>query len=198
MASIIYNNIPFDEGDLKNTETNFALGQFMTAWSQVESLCGFLFRELSQIRYEIANTIFDRIGAREQIEILAELIELITATEQRASAATAIKEVEEIAKARNKIVHAGWGLLGGEPARFWHGITSARFREITSDTPKGKADRVRFIYTLSDIVQLTDRCVIVRQTMESILHAITLERIHARRAEDADRWPRGPGNAKRS
>lgn len=189
MASIIYNNIPFDPAELSNPDTNFVLGQFMTAWSQTESLCGFLFRELSQISYEIANTIFDRIGTREQIEILAELVDLIPDGDRNSRAAVALKEVEDISKARNKIVHAGWGLFNGEPARFWHGITSARFSEICQESPKGKADRARFIFTITDIATLTKRSVTVREQLETLLHEIARERHHARRAQDVDRWP---------
>lgn len=193
MASIIYNNIPFDENELRDHATNFALGQFMTAWSQAESLCGFLFRVLSQISYEIANTIFDRVGTREQIEIVAELIESMPDPDRRARGVAALKEVEDISKARNKIVHAGWGLFNGEPARFWHGITSARFEEIRGETPKGKSDRERFIFTISDISNLTQRSVSAREQLETLLHEITLEQFHARRAQDVDRWPRHLG-----
>ncbi|MGJ8570632.1 MAG: hypothetical protein ACSHXI_08030 [Hoeflea sp.] len=195
MANIIYNNIPFDENELSHHGTNFTLGQFMTAWSQVESLCGFLFRELSKIEYEIANVIFDRVGVREQIEIITELAESITDPRLRTEAAISLKEVEAISIARNKIVHAGWGLFNEEQARFWHGITSARFDQIARETEKGKADRVRFIFTLTDITHLTERSLGVRQRLESVLHGITLERVHARRAQDADRWPFPPNIA---
>lgn len=195
MPSIIYNNLPFDEADLTNSDTNFTLGQFMTAWSQVESLCGFLFRELSQIRYEVANIIFDRVGVREQIEILAELVVNIEDTSRMEIASAAVKEVEALSKARNKIVHAGWGLYNMEPARFWHGITRQRFSEIGSNTPRGKADRERFIFTLSDIVAATERCVTVRETLEQILRETSHERLHTRRATDADRWHSRPNTA---
>ena len=187
MASIIYNNIPFDPSDLRSHGTNFALGRFMTAWSQTESLCGFLFRELSQIRHEIANIVFDRIGTREQIEILAELAALIPDNGRSSRAAAALKEVEYISKARNKIVHAGWGQFNGEPARFWHGVTRGHFNEISQESTKGKADRVRFIFTISDIDALTDRCVAVREHLETLLDEIVSEKPHARRSLDAGR-----------
>ncbi|TPN60017.1 hypothetical protein FJ981_00325 [Mesorhizobium sp. B1-1-4] len=199
MAGIMYNNIPFDENDLSNPDTNFALGQFMTAWSQVESLCGFLFRNLSQIGYEIGNIIFDRVGAREQIEILTELIHLMPNAEQRESASKAMKEVESLSRARNKIVHAGWGLFNGEPARFWHGITNAHFDGIATDTAQGKADRERFIFTLPDIATLTGRSVSVRQTLESILQELKEKQRreqllqHARRLPNGDEWLRRQG-----
>jgi len=165
----------------------------MTAWSQTESLCGFLFRELSQISYEIANTIFDRIGTREQIEILTEFVDLIPDPERKGRGTSALKEVEDISKARNKIVHAGWGLFNGEHARFWHGITSARFSEICQESPRGKADRTRFIFTISDIAALIARSVAVREQLETLLHEIGRERFHARRAQDVDRWLSHPG-----
>lgn len=199
MPGILYNNIPFDEADLTSQDSNFALGQFMTAWSQVESLCGFLFRDLSNVGYEIGTIIFDRVGVREQIEILAELAALMPNAEQRESALVAMKEVEFLSKARNKIVHAGWGLFNGERARFWHGITNAHFDGISADTAKGKADRGRFIFTLSDIATLTGRSISVRQTLEAILQEVEKEKRreqmlqHARHLPNGDEWLRRLG-----
>lgn len=187
MASIIYNNIPFNPDDLSNIENNFALGQFLTAWSQTESICGFLFRELSQISYAIANTIFDRIGVREQIEILTELVATIPDAERNERALMALKEVEELSKVRNKIVHAGWGQFNGEAARFWHGITSSRLSEISQESPKGKADRIRFIFTISEIAALTTRNANVRSKLEILLNEIINERLQSFRAQEIDR-----------
>lgn len=192
MASIIYNNIPFDPNDLSDHEPNFVLGQFMTAWSQVESLCGFLFRDLSEIRFEIATIIFDRVGTREQTEIVTELIDMIEDGQLRDMARKALVEVEALSKARNKIVHAGWGLYAGERARFWHGISTSRLIEIGRDTDRGRADRARFIFTLNDIRALTTRCVATRDAMQEVLAATLQEKWQRQRASDARRWQPHP------
>lgn len=186
MASIIYNNIPFPENALTDQNSNFILGQFMTAWSQVESLCGFLFRELSEIDPNKATIIFDRIGTREQTDIVKELLET---SDDLSEHAALLDRAQTISVARNKIVHAGWGLIDGEPARFWHGITSKNFEDIVGETPKGLSARQRFIFSLGEISALTTECTSLRDDLQNALHQAfqkKRERGHVRRGPDLD------------
>jgi len=171
MAGIILNNIPFDPNNLADDERNAALGRFMTAWSEVEVVCGFLFRGFANLEADIGGAIFDRVGVREQIDILGALVEL---SDDPAAAALPglLDEANNLSKARNKLVHASWGLFNGQPARFWQGLTSSHLSRISEETAKGKSERVKFIFTLSDLGDLTRRCTAVRSKLEGCLHAV--------------------------
>lgn len=192
MVSVHLNNLPFDEGEVTDQTRNFALGQFMTAWSQVECIYGFLFRELSQINPEIAIIIFDRVGVKEQLEIVTELAERISSEDFRSRATKALSEVQNISKARNKIVHANWGLLNGEPARFWQGLSTARLQALRDDTPRAKSDRQNYVFTLPNLRDLTERCLKLRAELESIHDRITLERLNEPPPPFAHGWPFRP------
>ena len=73
MPGIFYNNLPLDTADLSDQASNLALGQFMTAWSQVESIIGFLFAELCGAKHEPARIILDEVQATDRIIILRRL-----------------------------------------------------------------------------------------------------------------------------
>lgn len=167
MVSIFYNNIPFEEEDLTGNDHNFVLGRFMTAWSQVESLCGFLFRELAGLDHNIGPIIFDRVGTREQIEIVGALLEN---SDELAEHALLLEKAQKISVSRNKIVHAGWGKLDGEPARFWHGITTKHWDSMVGDDDgKARATITKYIFTTTDMARLTEECVSLRDELSAVL-----------------------------
>jgi hypothetical protein len=182
MARIVSNNAPFPEDDLTDPERNFALGQFMTAWSQVESMYGFLFRELAEIPSDSSSIIFDRVGVREQLEIVQALSDAKLDGDDKTKAETILDQVEKISVLRNKIVHAGWGKINGESARFWNGLTGRNLEEIAGDTQKGLSLRERYIHTISHMTNLTARCTGLRDQLYPIVQRASsrsAERIRA-------------------
>ena len=163
----------------------------MTVWSQIQGICGFLFKEFTGIPPETAQIIFDRIGTKEQIEILDAIFATFQDENERASGERLMRQVEAISVRRNKIVHSGWGLYNGEVARFWHGLTSAHFDEIMRETPKGKSQRERFIFTLTDLNRLTGHGNDVANMLEGFLH-VALQKRHERRSSPSGHRPPFP------
>jgi hypothetical protein len=154
MAVIVYNNIPHDPGDLTDNLSNFALGQFMTAWSQVEAITGFIFSELCGAPYETARIIIDEVPAKDRITIL-ERLAAIADDATSSVLSPLLLQMVVLAQRRNRIVRAGWGMLSGKRARFWHGLTSADFDQIVNETPKGQSLRAKSIFTIDDMSKLT-------------------------------------------
>lgn len=139
MAAIVLNNVPFPASDLEDEAPNLALGRFMTAWSQVEVVCNHLFRHLAGLDSDVATIVFDNVGTKEQLAMLSELCESLPDATQRQEVSTSLKSAQEFGVKRNKLVHASWGYLNGELARFWSGLTSAHLKEIQSDSQRAKA-----------------------------------------------------------
>ena len=78
----------------------------MMAWSQIEVVCGRLMADIINLQFPIAQTIFDRVGTREQIGILRGLIEDVADTEQQQRLDALMRDVETMSEKRNKIAHA--------------------------------------------------------------------------------------------
>jgi hypothetical protein len=172
MASIILNNLPFDQSDLDDPVRNIALGRFMTAWSQAEVVWGFLFRKFLDLDYEVSSIVFDNIGVKEQLEIVSCLAEFLKNDHEVALLKMVTDEVKSISVMRNKIVHSSWGLFDGEPARFWRNLTSANFEEVQSGSQRGKSYLGSRIFTVTSLNLLTERTVKAREALEEALETI--------------------------
>jgi len=177
MANIFHNNIPDPQSDLNNEKANVALGRFMTAWSQIEGMCGFLFCEIAQLDPKATRIIFDRIGSREQISILRALVDGIVIADERDRIADLMDRVEKLSEKRNKIAHGSWGTYNGESTRFWQGMTSSNFEDVVMETPKGQSLRVKNLHTITDLEALIGACVVLRDTLYSELGRIVMRNV---------------------
>jgi len=177
MVSIVYDNLPFPESDLASDEQNRELGRFFTAWGQIEVAYGFIFRELTQIDRDIGSIIFEKIGVKEQLEVLDELADLIAKPEAQKQLLLGISSARALSAFRNKLAHSRWGAFDGEPARFWMGLTEAHVQEIQNGTDKGKSHRAKFIMTLSDIKRLVKEAISARDILLKLHEALLLERL---------------------
>lgn len=177
MPSLIYDNLPFPETDLSSTPNNRALGRFFTAWGQVEVVYGMIFRELCNLAHDIGAIVFEKIGVREQLDILDDMIELIDDNDLRGGLAVSLIAVRKISVSRNKIAHSRWGTIDGQSARFWVGITTAQASDIAGEQRKGPTWRNKFIFTVDQINALTNECVAERDNLTQRLHALHEKRI---------------------
>ena len=189
MPGIFYNNLPPDTADLSDQASNLALGQFMTAWSQVESIIRFLFAELCGAKHEPARIILDEVQATDRIIILRRLAAIADDATRR-SLEPLISQADTLSKRRNRIVHAGWGRLTGARARFWHGLTIADFTEIHGDTPKGQSLRTKSIFTINDIVVLTGKAATLARELKSAHSRLSSARLEAELLESRHRRSR--------
>jgi len=156
MASIVHNNhfVGFAEED--NRERDLVLGSYMSAVSNLETVVRLTFRKLSGIDGDKSNIIFDRIGAKEQNEIIGEFIASDKSISEEFSGIA--KNLDLCAKHRNEIVHATWGVIDGLVARFWSGLTEEHFEHIVAETDKGNSLRGRHIFTLEQIGKAKAEC----------------------------------------
>lgn len=187
MPSLMYDNIPFPESDMAPV-ANKALGRFFTAWGQVEVVYGMMFRDLCSMDSDIGGIVFEKIGVREQLDILDEIAELVEDNELRAKMASCLKAVREISVARNKIAHSRWGLIGGEPARFWVGITRMQSRAIAHEESRGVTWRARFIFTVPEIRELTQRCADRRDELIELLWSFHKKQAEPDHEDAFRRW----------
>jgi hypothetical protein len=174
MPRIIRNNLPFPESDLSDEMPNLALGRFMTIWGQIEVVCNFLFRRITDLEPDVSTIIFDNVGTKEQIEMLVSLCDFLPIPEQKDRIITLLDRTREFGIKRNKIVHASWGLLDGEPARFWSGMTSAHSDEIRRQTQKGKSLLQKFVFSASTLEALTAEMVSLREELEAALRVVEI------------------------
>jgi hypothetical protein len=187
MPSIILNNLPFPESDLSDEMPNLALGRFMTIWGQIEVVCNFLFRRITDLESDVSTIVFDNVGTKEQIEMLVSLCDFLPRPEQKDHVIKLLERTREFGIKRNKIVHASWGLLDGEPARFWSGMTSAHFDEIRRQTQKGKSQVQKFVFSAGTLEALTAEMVALRQELETALHTVEIpEGPRSRRFQESE------------
>ena len=181
MASLIFNNLGFDFRPHGLEAANTALGAYMAAWSELENACSFAFADLAGLNSSVSTIIFDRVGTREQIEILVALIEASDAVDDPTKGRVA--EFQKASVQRNKIVHAAWGLYNDQIARFWNGITSANTDDLVNETPKGKSLREKNIHNLADLERERARCVDLQEVAETIVKTHSQMRARAAFAE---------------
>jgi hypothetical protein len=175
MASIVYNNLPHDPADFTDQASNFALGQFMTAWSQLEAVIGVLFAELSGIPREKADIIIDEVPNKDRITIL-ERMAAISDDATRTALGPLISQTRTLGERRNRIVHAGWGTFNNERARYWHGLTSADFDEIWKETSKGQSLRAKGIFTMGDLARLSAEAVVLKDRLYTVYSTLAVIR----------------------
>ncbi|AZO29999.1 hypothetical protein [Mesorhizobium sp. M1B.F.Ca.ET.045.04.1.1] len=169
MPSIILNNIPFPDTDISDDHPNLALGRLMTAWGQIEVVCNFLFRRLTDLHVDAATIVFDIVGNKEQIEMLIGLTELLPREDQRKVLSDLLSSVKNLSTKRNKVIHASWGKLDGNPARFWSGLTSAHFDDIMSGSQKGGSHLQNHVHTVPQIESIFSKMVELRGQLEQAL-----------------------------
>ncbi|MCA0015875.1 hypothetical protein LB561_22035 [Mesorhizobium sp. B292B1B] len=169
MVGIILNNLPFPESDISEERPNLALGRLMSAWGQIEVVCNFLFRRLTDLHLDAATIVFDTVGNKEQIEILTGLAELLPNAAQRDALSILLSSVKAFSIRRNKIIHANWGTLSGEPARFWSGLTSTHFDEIWSGSQKGDGYLQNLVHTVTRLEGIVSDMVQLRLKLEKAL-----------------------------
>jgi len=172
MPGLSYDNIPFPDSDMA-PGPNKALGRFFTAWGQVEVVYGMIFRDLCGMDRDMGQIVFEKIGVREQLDILDDMTELIADDHLRTALETALQAIRAISVARNKIAHSRWGLIDGEPARFWVGMTNAQSTAIWRNEGRGPTWREKFIFTVPQIQALTESCVTQRDVLHTVLGTLT-------------------------
>lgn len=175
MASLVYNNLPFDQNDYNDVDRNVILGRFMTAWGQVEATCGFLFREILDLDYSQSFFVFETITTQHQLEIMKGLLEDNLETPHYEKLRDIVARVGLVSAKRNKIIHAGWGQYNGEVARFYRGITRKQSDEICSETQRGKNLKTTHIHTLTEIEAASSEALQVYQELSAAMHEAKLK-----------------------
>ncbi|WP_155983376.1 hypothetical protein [Nitratireductor aquibiodomus] len=117
----------------------------------------------------ISTIIFDNVGNKEQIEMLLEFAEFMPNDADAARITEHIRTAKTISVQRNKIVHASWGLLDSEPARFWSGLTSAHFDRIMDGGQKGNSMLEKFVFPVSRLKKLTKETILLRGLLQEDL-----------------------------
>lgn len=172
MPNVYLNNIPFDPEFLADTEANAALGRFMTVWSQIEVMCGFIFRSMTGFRAEFTIVFQDNVDVKEQIAIVQELSESVADQSARQDLVAAMGKVQTMSTKRNKIVHASWGRLDGVPARFYNGLSHSRIQELFRGTQRGKTYPGTWVFTVAHLNQLTIDGVALRDELEALVDRV--------------------------
>lgn len=162
MASIVYNNLPFEENMIAGEAHNFALGRFITAWSQVEASYCAVARRLTNAEPTLIAALLDKARTREVLEILSIISHDIDDHNIKSELISLVERCQKISVKRNKIIPAGWGQYNGIMARFSHDLTMHDFEEIMLETQKGRGKRETRIFTVPDIETATEQCTNIR------------------------------------
>jgi len=135
---------------------NRSLGAYMTAFSELETAVYLAFSRMAGLEPEASRIIFDKIGNREQIEIVSELALI---DKRLTSDFTNLKKMlSECSSRRNKIVHGSWWLIDGVPARVWNGVSTKDRENISGPSDKAVSNRKRFAFTLEQIEAASGEC----------------------------------------
>ncbi|UVK51883.1 hypothetical protein DBIPINDM_005206 [Mesorhizobium sp. AR02] len=169
MVGVVLNNLPFPESDILDERPNLVLGRLMTAWGQIEVTCNFLFRKLTDLHLDAATVVFDTVGNKEQIEMLIGLAGFLPRADQREAFSGLLSSVKTLSIKRNKVIHASWGTLDGEPARFWSGLTSTHLNEIMSGSQKGGGYLQNHVHTVTRLDGILSEMVQLRHELQNAL-----------------------------
>lgn len=179
MASILLNNIPFPDSDM-DAGPNASLGQFMTAWSQVEVVCGHLMFAMAKVPFADKDPEFQAVESRDDVDRLKKKM----ATDAIAGPYAGLADdFRSLFDRRNRIVHAVWGKLSGEPARFWHSLSNEDYDLIGSESPDGLRLRATCIHTVADLIQLTADCTRIWRALNDVVRLVCADFWQRWRAE---------------
>ena len=172
MARIVLNNIPFDDAFLADSDANVALGRFMAVWGQIEVVCGFIFRSLTNTNVELMMAFMDNVGVKEQIAIVQNLAEAVKDEDAKRLLMDAMSRVQDMSTKRNKIVHASWGTLNDVSARYYTGLTSSRLDELMRETQRGKTYPGTWVFTVEHLKQLIEDGIALRKELEALIDKV--------------------------
>jgi hypothetical protein len=127
---------------------------------------------LCSVGGDAAITIFENITKKEQIVIIEGFVELVFDENDRKRLASLVERMKGFSTQRNKIVHASWGTIDGEPARFSLILTYSNLTEILSGSQKSRSHLDKHIFTVARIDKLTEEGIKLRNDLEKAVHEI--------------------------
>lgn len=172
MPQVLYQQPTLNDAIVNGDGPNLAIGRFLTAWGEVEGAYMAAFINLSGLKLNHLSFYLDRVRTREMLDLTLDLCaqyedrriaEAITPLIERASALSA---------KRNQIVHAGWGMLDGEPALFYHQLTQQNLLEIMQGTQRGLAKHRRLIFTVAEINEASAEAISIRDGLMPLVQQL--------------------------
>lgn len=180
-VAVVLDMWPFPTDHLHGESHNLTLGRFMTAWSQIEIVCRALFQAAIHVDDDQANIIFDNVSAKDQIIILRNMVSYLTSHDgdDGEKLARLLDEVKVLSTTRNRIIHARWGSLHGEIARFWFGITADQVSLMVIEGEGAASCRTK-IFTVPEITAATERCAQVGEGLSQQLSNVIRQQMPQR------------------
>ncbi len=137
------------------------LGEFVDAWSRLETTIGFLFIQMAECDVNTGRAIFAGLGMRQVIETIGSLATIKLPNEEIKELSVILERISALNSKRNKIVHGHWVLevillsRGGLPlfkSNLLREVDPADFRILKRiHDLRNQKDRVRYTFNAKRI-----------------------------------------------
>jgi hypothetical protein len=164
-------------------ERHEKLGQFMDAWSSLESILTMLLSELALVKLDSSYLIFPKLGTKNAIDLL-DAFGRRKLDEQSADTLTSLLDrVRKLNTKRNILVHGHWVLEANVLVRRGQAILVTQFlREIipldpkeaeAMANPRNQKERVKYTFTLKRIDATTRDTNTINREISKFMQVMT-------------------------
>lgn len=151
--------------------TLIAFGEVISAWGEIEVIMGFLFRHLTDLRYDIGSIIFSNLSAQQQREMLERIGGKVLPDTEQSELSSLLSRVKKKATIRNHIVHGTWGTKGTEYHRFYQLSDDPEI--VFGNSPEAQRHRAARMFARKDMERIVAELKALSQDMESLFKRVS-------------------------